>query len=138
MNTKPPPDSTPPDDNPLEHSGSSQGDSPAEAAAAGNFDSATDELLSAYLDGEATEQEARQIEADPELLGRLAQFQAASQQVAGPVFEKQRTEIIATAMTEYDQLYDTTRRAGTAAADSEDQTASAQKLLGQQKVGLFQ
>ena len=137
MNIKPPEDNTPPEDNPLGHNGPPKGDLPAEAVAAGDFDQATDESLSAYLDGEATEQEARQIEADPELLGRVAQFRVASQQVAGPVFEKQRTEIIAAAMTEYDQLYQTTRRTGSAEADSEHQETSSQSPLGSKKSVFF-
>ena len=137
MNTKPPEDHTPPEGNPLEHSGTPQGDLPAEASSADGFDPETDELLSAYLDSEATEQEVRQIEADPELLGRVAQLRAASQQVAGPVFERQRTEIIAAAMTEYDQLYKTTRRTGAAEADSEDSATSSHSSLGNKKSVFF-
>ena len=137
MNTKPPQDNTPPEDNPHEHSGPSKGGVPAEAADAGSFGPATDESLSAYLDGEATAQEARQIEADPELLDRVAQFRAASRQVAGPVFEKQRTEIIATAMTEYDQLYKTTRGSGVAESGSEEQATAAQNPSGNKKSVFF-
>ena len=64
-----------------------------------------DELLSAYLDGEVSEQERALVENDPGLLSRLAQFQEINRLVAAPFFEARREEIISTALAEYSQLF---------------------------------
>ena len=124
MNAQPPEDNSLPEGGPPENSGPPKSDLPAGAETAGSFEPATDELLSAYLDGETTEQQAQQIATDPELLGRVEQLRAASQQVAGPVFETRRAEIIAAAMAEYDQLYESAPGAEAAGVALESQATS--------------
>ena len=57
-----------------------------------------DELASAYLDGEATAEERAMVEADPDLLARAEQFRHAAAEVASPVTEAGREEIIAQAL----------------------------------------
>lgn len=47
-------------------------------------DHTRDELVSAYLDGEATPEEQAEVERDPELVARAAVFARVSEQVAGP------------------------------------------------------
>lgn len=49
-----------------------------------SFDPSSDELVSAYLDGEATEAERARVEADPELRARVETFRAISSAVATP------------------------------------------------------
>lgn len=49
-----------------------------------SFDPSSDELVSAYLDGEATEAERARIEADPELRSRVETFRLVSSAVATP------------------------------------------------------
>ncbi|MGH9118827.1 MAG: zf-HC2 domain-containing protein, partial [Acidimicrobiales bacterium] len=43
-----------------------------------------DELVSAYLDGEATPEESARVDADPELQARVAGLRAVAAAVAGP------------------------------------------------------
>lgn len=57
-----------------------------------------DELVSAYLDGEATAQERAMVEADSDLLARAEQFRHAAEEIASPVAEAGREEIIAYAL----------------------------------------
>lgn len=57
-----------------------------------------DELVSAYLDGEATAQEREIVEADSDLLARVEQFRHAAEEIASPVAEAGREEIIAYAL----------------------------------------
>lgn len=57
-----------------------------------------DELVSAYLDGEATAEERAMVEADSDLLARADQFRHAAEEVASPVAEAGRAEIIAYAL----------------------------------------
>lgn len=57
-----------------------------------------DELASAYLDGEATAEERAKAEADPALLARVEQFRHSAAEVASPVAEAGREEIIAQAL----------------------------------------
>lgn len=57
-----------------------------------------DELVSAYLDGEATAQERAMVEADSDLLARAEQFRHAAEEIASPVAETGREEIIAHAL----------------------------------------
>lgn len=57
-----------------------------------------DELVSAYLDGEATAEERAMVEADSDLLARVDQFRLAAEEVASPVAEAGRAEIIAYAL----------------------------------------
>lgn len=57
-----------------------------------------DELVSAYLDGEATAQEREMVEADSDLLARVEQFRHAAEEIASPVAEAGREEIIAYAL----------------------------------------
>ena len=57
-----------------------------------------DELASAYLDGEATAEERAMVEADPDLLARAEQLRHAAAEVASPVAEAGREEIIAQAL----------------------------------------
>ena len=60
-----------------------------------------DELASAYLDGEATAEERAMVEADPALLARAEQLRHAAAEVAGPVAEAGREEIIAQALESF-------------------------------------
>ena len=57
-----------------------------------------DELASAYLDGEATAAEQAMVEADSDLLARVEQLRHAAEEVASPVAEAGREEIIAQAL----------------------------------------
>ena len=60
-----------------------------------------DELASAYLDGEATAEERAMVEADPALLARAEQLRHAAAEVASPVAEAGREEIIAQALESF-------------------------------------
>jgi hypothetical protein len=65
-------------------------------------DSTDDELVSAVLDGEATEEEAARVRADATLSARLAELRAARDAIAAPVAlptSEQRDALIATAAT---------------------------------------
>ena len=57
-----------------------------------------DELASAYLDGEATAAEQAMVDADSDLLARVEQLRHAAEEVASPVAEAGREEIIAQAL----------------------------------------
>ena len=57
-----------------------------------------DELASAYLDSETTAEERAIAEADPALLARVEQFRQAASEVASPVTEVGREEIISKAL----------------------------------------
>ena len=61
----------------------------------------TDELASAYLDGEATAEERAMVETDPDLLARAEQFRQATAEVASPVAEAGREKIIARALKSF-------------------------------------
>ena len=50
-----------------------------------DFSPSDDELISSYLDGEATPDEVARVEADPALLARAQEFRAASELIATPV-----------------------------------------------------
>ncbi len=91
---------------------------------------AADELISAYLDGEATEQERALVENNPDLLNRLAQFQELSQLVSEPVPEKRRGEIISTALQEYSQLYEDSGISEAGNTEKTEATATATEVLG--------
>ena len=60
-----------------------------------------DELASAYLDGEATAEERAMVEADPDLLARAERLRHAAAEVASPVAEAGREEIIAQALESF-------------------------------------
>ncbi len=49
-----------------------------------SFDPSSDELVSAYIDGEATAAEVALVEADPTLLARVAHYRAIAEVVASP------------------------------------------------------
>ncbi len=68
-----------------------------------------DELVSAYLDGEATPRERRQVESDPVALARLEQFRAARQALGAPVTvpDDVRARQVAAAIDAADWLVDT-------------------------------
>ena len=75
----------------------------------------TDELVSAFLDGEATDEEAAQVRRDPELLRRLEQLRATSEAVGGapePPTEAARDAAVERALAAYDEGDGTPRRPG--------------------------
>jgi hypothetical protein len=68
-----------------------------------NFDPTLDELVSAYLDGEATPDERARVEADPELLARVAVFRQLGEAIAGKppaIDEPRRQQMIGRALAE--------------------------------------
>jgi len=91
-------------------------------------DLSVDELLSAYLDGEANQQDRDLVENNPAWLSRLAQFQEVNRLVAAPCFEAQRDEIISVALGEYSQLFEpSSQAAGPLESAKSSATASASK-----------
>ena len=71
-------------------------------------DDERDELATAYLDDECTAEERRQVESDPGLRARVAEFAAVRAAVAGPVPAsppERREEIIAAALTEFGRVH---------------------------------
>ena len=62
-----------------------------------------DELLSAYLDGEATADEVARVEADATLRGRLAELRAAADVIGTPVAPRPATSIDAAITTSVQQ-----------------------------------
>jgi hypothetical protein len=66
-------------------------------------DPTLDELVSAYLDGEATPDERARVEADPELLARVAVFRQLGEAIAGKppaIDEPRRQQMIGRALAE--------------------------------------
>jgi hypothetical protein len=71
-------------------------------------DDERDELATAYLDGECTAEERRQVDSDPGLRARVAELAAIRAAVAGPVAAspaEQREKIIASALAEYGRIH---------------------------------
>lgn len=66
-----------------------------------------DELASAYVDGQATDAEMARVEADPELMAKVAELQAIAEGVArpiGPVDEMLKRRQLGAALAAFDDL----------------------------------
>ena len=101
---------------------------------------ATDEVISAFLDGEVTDDEAARVRADPELLRRLEELRVASRAVAQhpePPAREARDAAIARALGAYDEAGASTHRETDASTHGEAGVKSTVRpLVRRRRVGV--